>query len=54
MNRLLFAGKARVHLKDLVVSKVTEFQLKISSFTNVIQRFGSIFKKTCLEELNNL
>ena len=54
MNRLLFAGKARVHLKELAISEVTDFQLKMSSLTNIIQRFGSFFKKTYLQELNNL
>ena len=54
MNRLLFAGKARVHLKESVISEVTDFQFKMSSFTNIIQRFGSLFKNTCLQELNSL
>ena len=28
LNRLLFAGKARVHLKELAITEVTDFQLK--------------------------
>ena len=54
MNRLLFAGKARVHLKELAITEVTDSRLKMGSFTNIIQRFGSFFKNTCLQELNNL
>ena len=53
-NKLLFAGKVRVHIKELAIGEVTEFQLKLSSFTNIIQRFSSPFKNTCLQELNNL
>ena len=54
MNRFLFAGKARVHIKELAIREVTDFQLKLSSFTNINQRFSSPFKNTCVQELNNL
>ena len=54
MNRFLFAGKARVHIKELANGEVTDFQLKLSSFTNIIQGFSSPCKNTCLQELNNL
>ena len=41
MNRLLFDRKAREHSKELVISEVisdvNEFQLKMISFTNIIQ-----------------
>ena len=54
MNKFLFDGKARVHLKELAISEVTDFQLKMSSFTNIIQRISPLFKNTFLKELNNL
>ena len=50
----MFVVKARLHLKELAISAVTDFYLKMSSFTNIIQRFRSLFKNTCLQELNNL
>ena len=52
MSKFLFDGKS--HLKELAISEVTDFQLNISSITNIIQRFSSLFKNTCLQELNNL
>ena len=54
MNRLLFDRKARVHLKEIVINEVTDFQLKMGSFTNIIQRFCSLLKNICSHELNNL
>ena len=53
-NRLLFDRKARLHLKELVISEVTNFQQKMSSFANIILMFCSLFKNTCSQELNNL
>ena len=52
MSKFLFDGK--FHLKELAISEVTDFQLNISSITNIIQRFSLLFKNTCLKELNNL